>query len=142
MSSIQDFENLSDYFDKLLIDFFPENFDLVSWEGIVDAITELTKLINKTLNFYHTITDNDKKILYSPTLNYAHSVLAHMSRLAKFEQKSLTKYNQLVVDLKSMLEHKNKLIETKFREQAEYQLRILNDDKLKELAERFLKSMI
>jgi len=140
MSEITEFTLLQDYLGSLHAILFPEVFTTVSWDILVDQIEILTKHINETLRFYHETEDEIEQARMAPALCYCQALLVMLCRLARFEEKDLTRFNQIVTDMENMLLERDALVETKFREQAEYQSRITKDEKLKDLMERFLAS--
>ncbi len=140
MTSTNEFEALQDSLAGLHGDLFPEPFKTISWSLLVAHVDALTKQVNKALAFYHDGSTEQEQEAMSPTLCYAQALLAMLARLARFEEKDLTRYNQIVADMEQMLLDKAALIETRYREQAEYQRKLTHDEKLKGMMENFLNS--
>ena len=140
MSAQTPYDELGDFLAQLHELLFPEPFSTLSWELLVAQIEVMTTLVNKTLAFYHDESTAQEQVAMGPALCYSQALLAQLVRLAQFEEKDLTRYNQIVADMEAMLVDRLVLIETKFREQAEYQRKMTSDDKLKSMMERFLAS--
>jgi len=140
MSEITEFALLQDYISGLHGVLFPEMFTTISWDSLVDQIEILTKHINEALRFYHEIVDEEEQARVAPTLCYCQALLVMLCRLARFDEKDLTRFNGIVDDMEQMLLNRETLVDTKYREQAEYQSRITKDEKLKDMMERFLSS--
>jgi hypothetical protein len=140
MNEPTEFELLEEYLAGLHPLLFSEAFTTISWSSLVDQIEVFTKLINNALRHYHDTSDEEDKARISPTLCYCQALLILLCRLARFDEKDLTRYNQIVADMENMLLERTELVETKFREQAEYQNRITKDEKLKDMMERFLST--
>ncbi|NMC05649.1 MAG: hypothetical protein GYA24_10580 [Candidatus Lokiarchaeota archaeon] len=137
---MNEFESLRDQLAGLHHDLFPEPFTTISWQLLVAHVDLLTKNVNKALASYHDKSTGEEQEAMSPTLCYAQALLAMLARLARFDEKDLTRFNQIVVDMEHMLIDRELLISTKYKEQADYQRKLTRDEKLKGLMERFLGS--
>lgn len=133
MSQDNQFENLTKFLSVLHIRLFPEGYTEVSKEELWSTTKELTSRINFTLNEYHKLTEVEQRMQLKPTLIYSQALLSHLTRLLKFDQKDLTKYNQIVVDLEKMLINRDGLISSKYQSQAEFELKMMNDKKFKNM---------
>lgn len=142
MATEADFEILDAFLSALHERLFPKDYELVDWEELKTCVLELTGLLNKALKFYHTVDKNDGRMKYSPTMNYGQSILKTMTRLLKFDQKDLTKYNQVLSDLEQNLLNKQDEISTKYTEISKYQIKMVNNEEFKEIADRFLRTFI
>ncbi|MEX2684781.1 MAG: hypothetical protein Q6373_024625 [Candidatus Sigynarchaeota archaeon] len=140
MNGTNEYEVLQDYLAGLHGELFPEPFKTMSWSLLVANVDVLTKQVNKALAFYHEGSTEQEQEIMSPTLCYAQALLAMLARLARFEEKDLTRHNQIVADMEKMLVDRAVLIETRYREQAEYQRKLMRDEKLKGMMENFLNS--
>ncbi len=134
------YEALQGYLEGLHGELFPEPFKTISWSLLVAHVDAMTKQVNKALAFYHDGSTEQEQENMSPTLCYAQALLAMLARLARFDEKDLTRHNQIVADMEKLLLDRVALIETRYREQAEYQRKLTRDDKLKGLMENFLNS--
>ncbi|MBN2154006.1 MAG: hypothetical protein JW839_21290 [Candidatus Lokiarchaeota archaeon] len=140
MTGTNEYDALQDYLAGLHGELFPEPFKTMSWSLLVAHVDSLTKQVNKALAFYHDESTSQEQEAMSPTLCYAQALLAALARLARFDEKDLTRFNQIVADTEAMLVDRAALIETRYREQAEYQRKLTRDEKLKGLMEKFLDS--
>ncbi len=140
MTTKNEYETLQDYLAGLHAELFPEPFKTISWSLLVANVDVMTKYVNKALAFYHDKSTELQREGMSPTLCYAQALLAMLARLTRFEEKHLTRFNQIVADTEKVLVDRVLLIETQYREQAEYQRKLMHDEKLKGLMENFLSS--
>jgi hypothetical protein len=140
LTGMNDYETLQDQIAGLHGDLFPKKFKTIPWSLLVAHVETLTKHLNKALAFYHDKSTEQEQERMSPTLCYAQALLAALARLARFDEKDLTRFNQIVVDMEKMLVDRTVLIETQYKEQAEYQRKLTHDEKLKGLMENFLSS--
>jgi hypothetical protein len=140
MTGKNEYEALQEYLAGLHADLFPEPFKTISWSLLVANVDIMTKHVNKALAFYHDKSTEQQQEGMSPTLCYAQALLAMLARLARFDEKDLTRFNQIVVDTEKVLVDRVQLIETRYREQAEYQRKLTHDEKLKGFMENFLGS--
>nr|MDO8085344.1 hypothetical protein [Candidatus Sigynarchaeum springense] len=140
MTGMNEYESLQDFLAGLHGELFPEPFKTLSWSLLVAHVDVLTKQVNKALTFYHDGSTEQEQERMSPTLCYAQALLAMLARLARFEEKDLTRHNQIVADMEKMLLDRAVLIETRYREQAEYQRKLTRDETLKEMMKKFLNS--
>jgi hypothetical protein len=140
MTGMNEYETLQDYLAGLHGELFPESFKTISWSLLVAHVDAMTKHVNKALAFYHDKSTAQEQENMSPTLCYAQALLAALARLARFDEIDLTRFNQIVADTEKMLVDRSVLIETRYKEQAEYQRKLTHDEKLKGLMETFLSS--
>nr|MDO8110436.1 hypothetical protein [Candidatus Sigynarchaeota archaeon] len=140
MITTNDFEALKVFLDQLHGTLFTEHFTTIAEDVLVAQISSMIKLLNKALAYYHDAHDARDQERMSPVLCYSQTLVALLVRLARFDQKDLTRHNQIVADMEGMLLNKAALISTRFREQAEYQRSISKDEKLKDMVEKFLTS--
>ncbi len=140
MVTIDAYSDFSECLASLHPRLFPIEYEFVEWDELRSCVVELTRLLNKALEFYHSLEKVDEKMTFSPKLTYGQAVLSLMTRCLIFEPKQLTKYNQVLKDLDTMLADMDKLVATKYTEIAEYQLKIVNDEAFKEIAGRFMDS--
>jgi hypothetical protein len=140
VTGMNEHEALQEYLAGLHGELFREPFKTISWSLLVANVEAMTKHVNKALAFYHDKSMVQQQEGMSPTLCYAQALLAALTRLARFDEKDLTRFNQIVADMEKMLVDRALLIETRYREQAEYQRKLMHDEKLKGLMENFLDS--
>lgn len=129
MTQESEFENLTKFLMVLHVRLFPKNYELVSKEELWATTQELTTRINHTLDQYHELTEIAARMEIKPTLMYSQALLSHITRLLRFEQKDLTQYNQILVDLEKMILEQKDLITKKYHSQAEFELKMMNDKK-------------
>lgn len=142
MEELDAFTKLTEYITGLHEELFQENFELVSFQDLFGAVQHLTRLLNKTLEYYHSLDSIEIKTDLKPTLKYVQDLLAEMVRLLKFEPKDLTKYNQILLDFEKMLINQEDLICTKYKRIAENEFHALTDENLKEILEKFVEDFM
>ncbi len=126
-------KDLSTFFASMLEELFPPEYIRVSQEKLLRRIHGLTQALNYCLDEYHQIEEMDVRMRFKPALAYGQALLAHMTRLLRFDPIHLTNSNQILVDLEKMLQNREELIETKYRVQAETELRLVNDQRLRRI---------
>jgi len=129
------------FIEDLRLDLFPNNFEIVPREILFKQISNLTKKINQNFDIYHELSSFEEKIELKPVLIFMQQILEHMTRLIVFEQKHLTHYNQILLDLNEKLKNYKHIIETSCYKQAERELNLINDSKLKQILTNNLKNL-
>lgn len=142
MTELDAFTRLTEYVKCLHGDLFVENFETVSLQELFYAVQHLTRLLNETLKYYHTLDSIEVKTDLKPMLKYVQDLLEQMVRLLKFEPKDLTKHNQILLDLEKMLLSQEELVCTKYRRIAENEYQALTDENLKEVLEKFVEDFM
>ncbi|MHA1369057.1 MAG: hypothetical protein ACTSWN_09405 [Promethearchaeota archaeon] len=136
-SNFMDLELLLSSMHDLL---FPAGFKRVMKEDLLIQIKKLTRLLNDSLSNYHDLADRNVKLEQSPTLIYSQDLLGKMCRLVVFDEKDLTNFNQILLDVEKMLIERDVLIKNVYLPRANYNLQLLSDKKLHVMMERFLSS--
>ncbi|MHA1682417.1 MAG: hypothetical protein ACTSUE_15880 [Promethearchaeota archaeon] len=139
MTGSINFKALEDLLDVLHGRLFPKNYEFVSWEELRDCLMEVNQLTNKVLKDYHEIKEPEGKMVMKPTLQFIQDLMSRMARLLKFEPESLTKFNQILVDLKKMLEDKDELIKTTYTLKSQAELDLLADTEFRDMLEKFVE---
>ena len=142
MSSRESFESLKKYLTNLCQVLFPESYSSLPKDVLVNCIRGLIHSLNEGLNYYHTLTDFNEKMEVKPTLIFSQELLAQMSRLLRFEQEHLTNCNQILKDLERMLVNQTILINTKYKNIAEKELKLINSYQLKKMLEKTFHSFL
>lgn len=103
----------------------------VSKQELTRCVSELTTRVNGALREYHALETHAEKLAASPTLTYAQDLISHACRLLRFEARHLTPQNQIVADLLTTLENRERLLREKYRARAERELAIVHDERVK-----------
>ncbi|MBD3350397.1 MAG: hypothetical protein GF364_02820 [Candidatus Lokiarchaeota archaeon] len=131
---------LKEFLTNIHAGLFPDEFEIISKIELITLTQDITRNINNTLKYYHGLEDLNNRIEVKSTLIFAQALLAHVCRLLRFEQQHLTKYNQILIDLKKMLLNQENIINTKCKNQAEMELKMMKDEKFMRMLDSCLDS--
>lgn len=142
MEDIKSSSELNQFLLNLHPLLFPEPFQSLSKELLFESTMKLTRRINDLLKDYHELTEPNIKLRIKPILIFSQDLLAQMSRLLKFESEQLTKFNQILMDLKKFLTNQKTLLEDKYVKIAERDMKLMNDKNFIRTMEKAFHSFI